>query len=69
MRIIGEVTKERIAILREADEKVVEEVKRAGLYNEIWQSFAVLLPIKTVGVMGDQRTYENVQKGRCKTFT
>ncbi|MCK5213799.1 MAG: glutamine-hydrolyzing GMP synthase [Candidatus Omnitrophica bacterium] len=65
VRIIGEVTEERIAILREADEKVVEEVKRAGLYNEIWQSFAVLLPVKTVGVMGDQRTYENVIAIRC----
>jgi len=65
IRIIGEVTKERIAILQEADERVLDEVKKAGLYNEIWQSFAVLLPIKTVGVMGDQRTYENVIALRC----
>jgi len=65
IRVIGEVTKERLEILREADERVLEEVKKAGLYNEIWQSFAVLLPIKTVGVMGDQRTYENVIAIRC----
>ncbi len=65
IRIIGEVTKERLEILREADERVLEEIKKAGLYNEVWQSFAVLLPIKTVGVMGDQRTYENVLAIRC----
>ncbi|MCA9401453.1 MAG: glutamine-hydrolyzing GMP synthase [Candidatus Omnitrophica bacterium] len=65
IRIIGEVTKERLEILREADERVLEEIKKAGLYNDIWQSFAVLLPIKTVGVMGDQRTYENVVAIRC----
>jgi GMP synthase (glutamine-hydrolysing) len=65
IRIVGEVTKERLEILREADERVLEEVKKAGLYHDIWQSFAVLLPIKTVGVMGDQRTYENVIAVRC----
>ena len=65
IRIIGEVTKDRLEMLREADERVLEEVKKAGLYNEIWQSFAVLLPVKTVGVMGDQRTYENVVAIRC----
>ena len=57
VRIVGEVTPERVAILQEADEIVVDEIKAAGLYREIWQSFAVLLPIKSVGVMGDQRTY------------
>ena len=67
IRIIGEVTKQRVEMLREADERVLEEIKRAGLYEEIWQSFAVLLPIKTVGVMGDQRTYENVIAIRCVT--
>jgi len=67
IRIIGEVTKERLDILREADERVLEEIKKAGLYAQIWQSFAVLLPIKTVGVMGDQRTYENVIAIRCVT--
>jgi GMP synthase (glutamine-hydrolysing) len=57
VRILGEVTPERVAILQEADAICVEEIKRAGLYRKVWQSFAVLLPIKTVGVMGDQRTY------------
>jgi len=60
VRIIGEVNKARLDILREADERVLEEIKRANLYHQIWQAFAVLLPIKTVGVMGDKRTYENV---------
>jgi GMP synthase (glutamine-hydrolysing) len=60
IRIIGAVTKERCDVLREADAITLEEIKKAGLYNKIWQSFAVLLPIKTVGVMGDERTYENV---------
>ena len=57
VRILGEVTPERVAILQEADAICVDEIKRAGLYRKVWQSFAVLLPIKTVGVMGDQRTY------------
>jgi GMP synthase (glutamine-hydrolysing) len=57
VRILGEVTPERLAILREADDIVVSEIKRAGLYHQIWQSFAVLLPVMSVGVMGDQRTY------------
>jgi GMP synthase (glutamine-hydrolysing) len=67
VRIIGEVTKERLDILREADERVLEEIKKAKLYQEVWQSFAVLLPIKTVGVMGDKRSYENVVALRCVT--
>jgi GMP synthase (glutamine-hydrolysing) len=57
VRILGEVTPERVALLQEADDIVVSEIKRAGLYDEIWQSFAVLLPVMSVGVMGDQRTY------------
>jgi GMP synthase (glutamine-hydrolysing) len=57
VRILGEVTRERIALLQEADDIVVGEIKAAGLYNQIWQSFAVLLPVMSVGVMGDQRTY------------
>ena len=57
VRIIGEITPERIAILQAADAVVIEEIKRAGLYREIWQSFAVLPAVKTVGVMGDDRTY------------
>lgn len=60
VRILGEVTEERTNILKQADRIVIEEIKKAGLYNQIWQSFAVLLPVKTVGVMGDERTYENV---------
>jgi GMP synthase (glutamine-hydrolysing) len=57
VRILGEVTPERVALLQEADEIVVTEIRAAGLYQQIWQSFAVLLPVKSVGVMGDQRTY------------
>jgi len=57
VRILGEVTPERIALLQEADDIVVTEIERAGLYNQIWQSFAVLLPVMSVGVMGDMRTY------------
>jgi GMP synthase (glutamine-hydrolysing) len=65
IRILGEVTPERLEIIREADERILEEMKKANLYEEVWQSFAVLLPVKTVGVMGDQRTYENVIAIRC----
>ena len=57
VRILGEVTPERIALLQQADDIVVSEIKNAGLYQKIWQSFAVLLPVMSVGVMGDQRTY------------
>ena len=57
VRIVGEITAERVALLQEADDIVVTEIKNAGLYQQIWQSFAVLLPVMTVGVMGDQRTY------------
>ena len=60
IRILDAVTPQRAEILRKADSIVLEEIKKAGLYNDIWQAFAVLLPIKTVGVMGDERTYENV---------
>jgi GMP synthase (glutamine-hydrolysing) len=57
IRIIGEVTKERLEILREADHVIVDEIKRAGLYRKLWQAFAVLPVVRSVGVMGDQRTY------------
>ena len=57
VRIVGEVTPDRVALLQDADDIVVKEIKAAGLYQQIWQSFAVLLPVKSVGVMGDQRTY------------
>ncbi len=60
VRIIGEVTEDKLNLLREADEIFINEIKKAGEYNNIWQAFAVLLPIQTVGVMGDARTYENV---------
>jgi GMP synthase (glutamine-hydrolysing) len=60
IRVLGEVTEERLKILRDADVIVLDEIKAAGLYEKVWQSFAVLLPIKTVGVVGDERSYENV---------
>lgn len=60
IRILGEITDERLRILREADVIVLDEIRMAGLYEKVWQSFAVLLPIRTVGVMGDERTYEHV---------
>ena len=69
IRILGNVTKKRLKILREADQIILEEVKIANLYNDLWQSFGVLLPIKTVGVMGDSRTYENVIAIRAVTST
>ncbi|MBL7684729.1 MAG: glutamine-hydrolyzing GMP synthase, partial [Deltaproteobacteria bacterium] len=69
IRILGDVTHERLEILRDADEIVVQEIKEAGYYKKVWQSFAVLLPIKTVGVMGDERTYENVIALRCVSST
>ena len=59
VRILGEVTPRRLDLLRRADAVVAEEVRRAGLYRRLWQSFAVLLPLRTVGVMGDERTYEH----------
>ena len=60
IRILGEVTADRVKILQEADNIYIEEIKEAGLYDKIWQAFAVLMPIKTVGVMGDHRSYEQV---------
>ena len=69
IRIIGEVTPERCEILREADAIVLEEIKKANLYTKLWQAFAVLLPIKTVGVMGDERTYENTVAVRAVDST
>jgi GMP synthase (glutamine-hydrolysing) len=60
IRVIGEVNRERLDIVRAADEIVMEEMKKAHLLDQVWQSFAILLPVKTVGVMGDERSYENV---------
>jgi len=59
VRILGDITKERLNILREADAIVVAEMKSSEWYYKVWQSFAVLLPVRSVGVMGDERTYEN----------
>jgi GMP synthase (glutamine-hydrolysing) len=69
IRIPGEVTKEACDILRKADAIYLEEIRNAGLYDAIWQAFAVLLPVKTVGVMGDGRTYDNVCALRAVTST
>jgi GMP synthase (glutamine-hydrolysing) len=60
IRVLGEVTGDRLKVLRDADVIVLDEIKAAGLYEKVWQSFAVLLPVKTVGVVGDERSYENV---------
>jgi GMP synthase (glutamine-hydrolysing) len=59
VRILGDVTRERLRVLREADAIVVAEMKASNWYYKVWQSFAVLLPVRSVGVMGDERTYEN----------
>ena len=69
VRIIGAITKERLDILREADQIFVTELRKAGLYDDIWQALAVLLPVKSVGVMGDERTYENAVALRAVTST
>ena len=67
IRVLGEVTKERLDTLRDADAIVQEEIRAAGLEREIWQAFAVLLPVRTVGVMGDFRTYADVIALRAVT--
>lgn len=67
IRILGEITKERLDILRKADDILIQEIKQAGLYRKLWQSFAVLLPVKSVGVMGDKRTFANCVAIRAVT--
>jgi GMP synthase (glutamine-hydrolysing) len=67
IRILGQVTRERLALLREADAIFIEELRANDLYDEVWQAFAVLLPVQAVGVMGDERTYENVCALRAVT--
>ena len=67
IRIIGEITRPRLTILRNVDDLLLEEIKKGGYYKKLWQSFAVLLPIKSVGVMGDKRTYENIVAIRAVT--
>jgi len=69
VRIIGEITSERLRVLRDADAIYIEELHKSDQYNKIWQAFAVLLPVKSVGVMGDARTYENVIALRAVTST
>jgi GMP synthase (glutamine-hydrolysing) len=69
IRCPGEITPEKLDILRLADEVFIEEIRRAGLYDDIWQAFAVILPVKTVGVMGDGRTYDHVVGLRAVTST
>ena len=69
VRIIGEVTTHRVAILQEADAIYLDVLEKEGLYDEIWQAFAILIPVRTVGVMGDQRTYENLLGLRAVTST
>src|SRR6202161_87264 len=69
IRIPGEITAERLAILRKADDVYLEEIRHAGLYDAIWQAFAVLLPVRSVGVMGDGRTYDHVCALRAVTST
>jgi len=69
VRVIGEITEERLEILKEADDIFISEIKKNNLYSKIWQAFAVLLPVQTVGVMGDSRTYENVLALRAISST
>jgi GMP synthase (glutamine-hydrolysing) len=67
VRILGDITPEKLNVLREADDIFIDEIKKGGVYQSIWQAFAVLLPVQSVGVMGDQRTYENVIALRAVT--
>jgi GMP synthase (glutamine-hydrolysing) len=67
IRVIGDITARRLSVLREVDDLLIEEIKKAGYYRKLWQSFAVLLPLKSVGVMGDARTYEDIVAIRAVT--
>jgi GMP synthase (glutamine-hydrolysing) len=69
IRVLGDVTEEALDVLRRADAIYLDEIREASLYDEIWQAFAVLLPVRSVGVMGDYRTYENVVALRAVTST
>ena len=69
IRVLSDVTQAKLDVLRQADAIYLEEIRSAGLYNDIWQAFAVLLPVRSVGVMGDYRTYENVVALRAVTST
>ncbi|MDM8517323.1 glutamine-hydrolyzing GMP synthase [Desulfobacterales bacterium HSG16] len=67
IRVLGKITEDRLEILRQADDILIDEIKKSGYYRKLWQSFTVLLPIKSVGVMGDKRTYENIVAIRAVT--
>lgn len=69
IRVLGDVSKDRLRVLRDADEILIDELRKQNLYDEVWQAFVVLLPVQSVGVMGDGRTYENVAAVRCVTAT
>ncbi|MBT6825364.1 MAG: GMP synthase (glutamine-hydrolyzing), partial [Rhodospirillales bacterium] len=69
IRMPGEITRDKLEILRKADAVYLDEIRKSGLYDDIWQAFAVLLPVQTVGVMGDGRTYEFVCAIRAVTST
>jgi len=69
IRILGDITTEKVSILQEADDIYISELKKSGLYNEVWQAATILLPVKSVGVMGDERTYENTIVLRAVTST
>jgi GMP synthase (glutamine-hydrolysing) len=69
IRVLSDVTRDKLEVLRKADAIYLEEIRAAGLYDDIWQAFAVLLPVRSVGVMGDYRTYENVLGLRAVTST
>jgi GMP synthase (glutamine-hydrolysing) len=69
IRVIGEVTRERVAILQEVDDIFINGLTDSGLYDQVWQAAAILLPVQSVGVMGDERTYENVVALRAVTST
>jgi GMP synthase (glutamine-hydrolysing) len=69
IRVLSDVSKAKLDLLRSADAIYLEEIREAGLYDEIWQAFSVLLPVRSVGVMGDERTYENVLGLRAVTST
>jgi len=69
IRVLGEVTRPALHVLRQADAIYLDEIREADLYDDIWQAFAVLLPVRSVGVMGDERTYDNVVALRAVTST
>lgn len=65
IRVLGEITEEKLRIMKEADDIFISELRRTGLYDKVWQAFCVLLPVKTVGVQGDSRTYDHAFVKGC----